>query len=464
MNKNNALLSEYSEVFISDFLNNPVKTYRKRRENLLSHLDSFCVFAGVSIEPGLDETFSSVWTRFIQDPAFLFLTGINQVGCYLLLDPLAPKKEDQEILFIPPKNANKEFWLGKRMGYEVELEDLKSLTGFENILPNGALWGKILDLSERSKTPAKAYAFFYDAIHTDHNAKFVQKLEDFLPDSMDLKNIADVHLDLRMSLDEERVTLVQKAQAISKDAFLSILKNMGSYKTERDLSLQLNLALQLQSDGDLAFPTIVAAGKNACSLHYSKKDEPLCLGDLVLLDFGIRVNTQHSDISRTIPISGVFNPLQKLLYNIVLDAQAFHEAQVKPGFSLAELDPLVWDFIIRELENRLVKKGGSYKLLYDKRPHGVSHFIGEFIHEGDPKGRSLDKKLKAGMLISNEPGLYGHFELEIQSNLYKEQIGIRIEDNLLITETGCINLSKSIPKTVSEIEAWMAPSKFTSNL
>src|SRR5690554_7788004 len=108
MNKNNALLSEYSEVFISDFLNNPVKTYRKRRENLLSHLDSFCVFAGVSIEPGLDETFSSVWTRFIQDPAFLFLTGINQVGCYLLLDPLAPKKEDQEILFIPPKNANKE--------------------------------------------------------------------------------------------------------------------------------------------------------------------------------------------------------------------------------------------------------------------------------------------------------------------------------------------------------------------
>ena len=115
-----------------------------------------------------------------------------------------------------------------------------------------------------------------------------------------------------------------------------------------------------------------------------------------------------------------------------------------------------WDYIMQELESRLVKGAkGSYKLLYDKRPHGVSHFIGEQIHEGEPGTRSLDTVLKPGMLISCEPGLYGEFKATIGGKTYCEKIGIRIEDDLLITKDGFRNISKDIPKTVDDLERLM---------
>lgn len=108
------------------------------------------------------------------------------------------------------------------------------------------------------------------------------------------------------------------------------------------------------------------------------------------------------------------------------------------------------------LETRLVKgASGKYKLLYDVRPHGVSHFIGEQIHEGNPGSRSLDEILQPGMLISCEPGVYGEFEAKVDGKFYHEKIGIRIEDDLLITQKGFVNISKNIPRTVEEIEKLM---------
>ena len=168
------------------------------------------------------------------------------------------------------------------------------------------------------------------------------------------------------------------------------------------------------------------------------------------------MGTQHSDITRTVPVSGRFDPLQKLLYNIVLEAQRFHEKQVRPGETLRELDLKVWDFIEESLKRDFIAKGGTYQLLYNKRPHGVSHFIGEQVHEGSPKSRSLDVVLKPGMMISNEPGLYGRFLIELEGMKWDCFIGIRIEDDLLITEDGCLNLSKEVPKQVEELECWMA--------
>ena len=102
------LLQDYSEVFISTFFEKSAGIYQKRRQELLSKLDSFCVFSGVSVDPGTEEVFASTWTRFIQDPSFLFLTGINQAGCFLLLDPLAKEESMREVLFIPLKDIEKD--------------------------------------------------------------------------------------------------------------------------------------------------------------------------------------------------------------------------------------------------------------------------------------------------------------------------------------------------------------------
>ena len=243
---------------------------------------------------------------------------------------------------------------------------------------------------------------------------------------------------------------------MTNNAFRKVLAEMKNFKTERELGLNLDYEMQRESDGDLAFPTIVAGGANACCLHYVKKDEPLKAGELVLLDFGIRIGSLHSDISRTIPVSGKFSPLQKLLYQIVLDSALEYQKHVRPGVSLKEIGTVPWDYIMQELETRLVKGAkGSYKLLYDKRPHGVSHFIGEQIHEGEPGTRSLDTVLRPGMLISCEPGLYGEFKATIGGKTFREKIGIRIEDDLLITKDGFRNISKDIPKTVDDLERLM---------
>ena len=453
MQKDFSLAKAYSQVFVSSCKHDSREIYRARRRALMEKLDSVCVFAGMPVEPGGEEAFTSTWTKFIQEPSFLFLTGVNQAGCFLLLDPASKS----EILFVPKKDPFKEFWVGKRIGYLEGNSEAAELTGFADVRPADRFDEVVESFVGKKGAKPYVYAFFHEKFQGDHNWKFKQKMERLLrPKKVGVKSVADMHWELRLPLDAPRIDEAKRAQVATDKAFRELLKAMPSFKGERDLGLFLDHQLLLGGDGDLAFPTIVASGENACCLHYVKKDEPLKKGSLVLLDFGTRVGTLHSDISRTVPVNGKFNPLQKMLYEIVLDSAEIYRRAVRPGVSLKEIGNIPWDFIMEALETRLVKGvRGTYKLLYDRRPHGVSHFIGEQIHEGDPGSRSLTTVLEPGMMISCEPGLYGTFSATIGGKRYCEKIGIRIEDDLLITKTGHVNLSRRIPKTVEEIEALM---------
>lgn len=458
-------MNRYSQVFIAPTGNLPAAdVYRSRREALISDLESVGLFCGIGRDPGSEEVYASTWNKFVQDPSFLFLTGINQAGCKLLLDPFAENAAEREVLFVPKKDANKEFWTGAKIAYSEEsLDEMRTLTGFQTILPESEFWNYLGELVERRNLKTvEAFNLEFKAgdltrkISDDHNALFAAELRNRLGEKVLVKSLAEKHFALRVVLDSGRIQDCRRAQSVTGKAFGELLRNLKHLKTEREVGLFLDYGMQRQSDGDLAFPTIVATGENACCLHYVKKDEPLTAGELLLLDFGIRMGTQHSDISRTIPVNGKFSPLQKLLYGIVLDAQKFHQANVRPGKKLADLDPLVWDFIWNALQERFVAAGGKFSLLYDKRPHGVSHLIGEQIHEGDPFRCYMQKPLEPGMLISNEPGLYGDFEIELGGVHYKEKIGIRIEDDLLLTADGCENISAEIPKEIEDLEKWMA--------
>jgi Xaa-Pro aminopeptidase len=302
-----------------------------------------------------------------------------------------------------------------------------------------------------------AYAYYFEKFKDDHKDRFRKSMSNALRGTgISLRSAASLHWKLRLPLERERIRDAETAQQVTDRAFRTVLPLVHSFKNERELSLRLDYEMQRRSDGDLAFPTICAGGENACCLHYVKKDEQVKKGDLVLLDFGIRIGTLHSDISRTIPANGKFDPLQKLLYQIVLDAGREYQKSVKPGVSLREIGQIPWDYILTALEERLVKGArGTYKLLYDRRPHGVSHFIGEQIHEGDPGSRSLDVVLEPGMLISCEPGLYGKFSGIFGGRRITAKIGIRIEDDLLITKSGFVNISRKIPKEIAEIEKLM---------
>lgn len=447
----------YSQVFLSSKNYDSKKIYAKRRNALMKKLDSFCVFAGMPVEPGGEEAFVQTWTRFVQDPAFLYLTGVNEPGCHLVLDP----RRGRSILFVPEKNPFKEFWNGKRLGFVEGDNSVQRLTGVDEVRRDEErvpfIENLALEYSSGENAVHHAYAFYYEKFKGDHNEKLKNGLQRLLRRyKMKVKSCADMHFDERLVLEPERIGDARAAQKITDDAFRAMLPAMKTFKTERDAALFLNYEMQRNSDGDLAFPTIAAGGENACCLHYVKNDEPLRDGELVLFDFGVRYGTLHSDISRTIPVNGKFNPLQKMLYEIVLESATVYQRVVRPDVSLKEIGMICWEFIMMELDRRLVQGAkGRYKLLYEKRPHGVSHFIGAHIHEGDPGSRSLDVVLKPGMLISCEPGLYGDFSATIDGIRYRESIGIRIEDDLLITKNGFENISSHIPRTVDEIELLM---------
>ena len=448
-----AFSKPYSQVFIDSLRYNSKNLYRKRRKAMLKSLDSFCVIAGIPMDPGSEEAYVQTWNKFIQEPAFLFLTGINQAGCYLLLDP----KTGEEILFVPPKDPFREFWNGKRLGYLEGDNEVKKVTGIADVRSESELWDEIAMRAERLPEGGHAYAYYFEKFRDDHNDRFRKSMLKALRGTgVSLRSAAALHWKLRLPLEPERILDAEDAQKVTDEAFRTVLPMFAEFKNERELALRLDYEMQRRSDGDLAFPTIAACGKNACCLHYVKKDEPLVSGELVLLDFGIRMGSLHSDISRTVPVNGKFDPLQKLLYQIVLDSAAEYQKFVKPGVSLRDIGQVPWDYIMEQLETRLVQGAkGSYELLYDRRPHGVSHFIGEQIHEGDPGSRSLDVVLEPGMLISCEPGLYGKFSGVFGGRRITAQIGIRIEDDLLVTKSGFINVSKHIPKEIAEIEKLM---------
>ena len=448
-----AVSRPYSQVFIDSPRYNSRNLYRKRRKAMLKELDSFCVIAGIPADPGSEEAYVQTWNRFIQEPAFLFLTGINQAGCYLLLDPAT----GEEILFVPPKDPFREFWNGKRLGYLEGDCDVAKVTGIADVRSESELWDEIAMRASRLPEGGHAYAYYFEKFRDDHNDRFRKSmLKSLRGTGISLRSAAALHWKLRLPLEPERIADAEAAQKVTDEAFRTVLPMFAEFKNERELALRLDYEMQRRSDGDLAFPTIAACGKNACCLHYVKKDEPLVSGELVLLDFGIRMGSLHSDISRTVPVNGKFDPLQKLLYQIVLDSAAEYQKFVKPGVSLRDIGQVPWDYIMEQLETRLVQGAkGSYELLYDRRPHGVSHFIGEQIHEGDPGSRSLDVVLEPGMLISCEPGLYGKFSGVFGGRRITAQIGIRIEDDLLVTKSGFINVSKHIPKEIAEIEKLM---------
>jgi len=421
------IFKTYSQAFLSEGLGSKApQFYAKHRQEHLKNLNSLCVYSSAIEE--------KEGRRICQNPDFLYLTGINQGRAILVLDPFA--KTEKEILFLADKNEKKEFWNGIRLGLpEPHIEEL---TGFKTVLPLDKFdsWFKNRIANLKTK-----HIFSNDII----NRKLSRcKLE--------VKDISKIHLEQRVILEPDRIALAKKSQKIAKDAFLKLMPRIANFKNERVLCAELECLMLSQTNNGLAFPSIVAAGKNACTLHYAKKDCEIKNGDLILMDFGCRYNTVCCDISRTVPANGKFNPLQKLLYNIVLDTQKFHEKNVKAGLTLKELGKKSWAYMEKLLAERFTAKGGKMKRSYSEKPHGISHLIGDIVHEGAANRSYLEEPLKSGMLISNEPGLYGQFTLSINGKTYNEHIGIRIEDDLLIAENGCKNLSAEIPKEAEAIE------------
>ncbi|PIQ99431.1 MAG: peptidase M24 [Nitrospinae bacterium CG11_big_fil_rev_8_21_14_0_20_45_15] len=448
------------------------RRYRKRREELMKKENCLMVIAGVPYGPGGETVWSYAHCASYQEPGFMYLTGINQFNVILILDP--GSKESDEILFVSSKDPKKEFWDGVRFGTgdpasEAEvrrvtgIKDVRNIDSFQKVLKErflkrrkktlGALWMESL---RNGKTVV---------VKGDHNWVLKQKLSRWVKSwgKGKLVNIMDNHFDLRLPLDKYDIQNTLQAQEITGLAFKETLRHFKNFKSEYELQGFLEGQMLMKSPYGLSFPSIIAGGANAATLHYMKNDDEFAREEMVLMDFGVRWMTMHADISRTVPASGRFNPLQKMLYEIVLNAQIQVEKMACAGVTINHLNEACWIAVNEGLAKKFTKEGGIFKLDYTDRPHGVSHLMGEQEHDGDPFRIYLGKPMQAGWMISNEPGLYGDFKIKLDGKVYDERIGIRIEDNLLIQKKGCLNLSQCVPKKVRDIEKLMLGARDKKN-
>lgn len=413
-------------------------TYIARRKRLLENKGentAVVIFSGMAPMKSQDEAYP-----FAVDRNFFYLTGIERENMILLM-----RKnylgEYSETLFIEPYDEVLAKWVGGRMRGAEATE----ISGVEAIADVGEFSDRLNGLVEYSRGLGKL-TFFLDLwrYHKDQADTPAHTLAATLQNKYPAVAIEDINGDMaamRAVKDEKEIALMRQAQEHTRIAIEEMLRYAAPGMNERELEGAFDFALMKQGVRDHAFSSIFAGGKRATTLHYSENNQVVNDGEMVLIDLGSAYGNYCADISRTFPVNGKFSERQKQLYNTVLEAQRIVIANAKPGLTTRDLNQMVIDYYETRLDDLGLRKDG--KTVRDYYYHGVSHQLGLDTHDICTE---RERTLKPGMVITVEPGLY----------IEDESIGIRIENDVMITEDGCIDLSAAIPKTVEEIEAIMA--------
>ena len=365
---------------------------------------------------------------------FYYLSGIIEEGEILLL--FKKNQKLTEYIFIHPYDEFKAKWVGIPLSLEkVKLTSgifaVQYLSEWEQTLYRILPECKYVYLDFNRQNPQDVLS------EEEHFAKRVVEKNPWIQ----IKNANPLLAKVRTIKYPAEIEEIKKAIDITQKGIEAILTNIGPMK-EYQLESYFDQAIKYHGASGYAFPTIAASGKNGCCLHYQDNNSDMMAGDLVLFDLGAHYNMYCADISRTFPVSGKFSLRQKEIYEIVLGGQEEVFKAAKPGVTTRELNQILLQYFAKELKRiGLIQEDKEVSKYYY---HGVSHHIGLECHD-----LCEYIPLQAGSIISNEPGLY----------IAEENIGIRIEDDVLITETGCENLSKNIIKTVEEIEAFIAKGK-----
>ncbi|MDR3613646.1 MAG: aminopeptidase P N-terminal domain-containing protein [Candidatus Obscuribacterales bacterium] len=426
----------------------------------------------VAFVVGADEKLRSNDTdyKFRQSSDVLYLNGFPQPDAILAFVKVT--KEDQKlVMFVLPKDPTKETWTGFREGTEGAKAKYFADVAFV-----------VDDFSkEAAKMLAKATTVYY---HYGHNHGVNKKFRAlYEADPKDLLNVNQIVHAHRMIKSTAEIAMIRHAGTISAEAHIEAMKRCArEVGTVTEGKLQATLEFQFGDKGaqSVAYQSIVAGGNNANTLHYTLNDKPLKDGDLVLIDAACEFGGYASDITRTFPVNGKFSDAQREIYALVLKAQLAAIDASKPGCTLRS----VHEVAVQVLREGLVDLGvlpagmrtqdGAEKLLADAKAagtekdlltlgvlymHGTGHWMGLDVHDVAKNGtKNPSHKLvptKAGNVFTVEPGLYFDANDKRMPARYRG-IGVRIEDDVVITDTGCEVLTAKVPKSIDEIEALMA--------
>lgn len=408
----------------------PADGYHARRAELRKALDDGLIVLFGRTESAEED----LRTGFFQEPNFYYLTGWSEPGTVLILAPLpedktAPGYADlaalpRELLFIPRRDAKQEIWTGRKAGPEDE--NTARLTGFAKVLPAETMESELRKLLE-----------YYPRLYTLSKERTATKLQALAP----LRPIADASkaiAKLRMKKSPEELGLIQKAVDVSIQAHRAAWKRAAPGLYEYQIAATMAAVYFERGCERHAYAPIVGAGPNSTVLHYSRNSRRMDGGELLLMDVGAECSGYAADITRTIPVRAKFSKRQREIYNVVLGAQKAVIAAVKPGATIgyeSSLQKIAKDYINTHGTDLHGNPLGKYYT------HSVSHHIGLEVHDA-----SEPQPLEPGMVITVEPGIY----------IPEENIGVRIEDMVLVTENGAKVLSAALPREVEEIERALA--------
>ncbi len=397
----------------------PHPEFRARREALLKALKgaTAIVLAG-------DED-ASLEHGYRPHAHFEYLTGIvDEPGAILLFDPNHPMPARRTILMLRPLLPEIDRWDGYR---EQIGSALKQRTDFDTILRTVALPRFLLEAARRSHRLAMLHPPTAHTAPVAPDLEILRRVAERIPGTT-IEDRSTLLASMRSVKSKAELAAIRKAIAITVTGFEATIRSIRPGQRESDVQETLEGAYRAQGARKLAFRTIAGSGVNSTVLHYHANDQPLRDGDLICIDSGARIAGYSADITRTVPVSGRFTERQRDVYEVVLAAQKAAIKRTRPGATLYDLDAAA---------RQVIDEAG----FSDAFIHGIGHHLGLETHDISP-----DEPLKAGAVVTIEPGIY----------LPHERIGIRIEDDILVTPKGAEVMSKALPTAVKEIEAMMS--------
>lgn len=378
---------------------------------------------------------------FRADSYFWYLTGFGEPNAALLLIKKTGKTES--IIFLREKDPLLETWNGRRLGTEAAPKALNLDSAFD-IEELATVFAK--------KTENLIACYYAEGLQSWGDATVRSRFDEVI----DWRPMLS---EMRLFKSTAEIALIQQACQISAFAHIRAMKQTRPNRYEMEIEGEIRHEFSRFGARFPAYNSIVAGGENACILHYNDNDQVLREGELLLIDAGAEFACYAGDITRTFPINGKFNEAQREIYQLVLDSMKEAVKHLVPKSSLQAAEKAAMQVMTEGLVRLGLLNGELASLLAEKAVrrfylHGLGHWLGLDVHDVGDYGTDKDRPLEAGMVLTVEPGLYIPKNADVPEQ-YKG-IGVRIEDNLLITDYGNKNLTAGCPKEIADIEALMA--------
>jgi Xaa-Pro aminopeptidase len=410
----------------------PVARLTARRAALLARMGNGLAVLASSKERDLEKDYPQD-SDYRENNDFFYLTGLEAPGSWLVLigRDTAP---DQVILYLPPRDSITEKWTGPKLGPG---PDAVRLTGIADVRPADRVEAELPRLVSSAVATGPNAAVYVTGGEEQVGSGLLHGLVTGEGENGSTRRVLDlsgVLAPLRLIKDPEELSRLRRAANITADALKQALSHATPGAWEYEIEAIIEYTFRREGAERVGFPTIVGSGLNGATLHYDKNRRQTRSGELVVMDVGAEFGYYTADVTRTIPVSGRFTPRQQSLYNLVLGTQQAAIDAVRPGTNLGALERVARTYM-RDHSGNLCRPGPCNRYF----THALSHWLGMDVHDVG----ALNARFEPGMVLTVEPGIY----------IAAESLGIRIEDDVLVTNDGHEVLSQAAPRSVAAIEA-----------